>query len=143
MLYEDYNRVVPDFWWRTVTLRELVVCDHGIHFMFNEDQDERPHYVALVIVRPTWELYNTRVRQFQKGPSELWMRNAENTYVRMLNELTYVGVQLESGHVRIDFSREPEEHCPKISPWNNLRVIWGGVEVELRGYVDVYMTMVS
>jgi hypothetical protein len=42
---------------------------------------------------------------------------------------------------RMDFRDTPLDQRPRIvQPWCRLSLAWQGREVELRGYLDVYMT---
>jgi hypothetical protein len=42
----------------------------------------------------------------------------------------------------MDFRYLPMDERPRIvEPWRRLALVWQGRELELRGYLDVYMTL--
>ena len=145
MLFEDSNRRLPDFWWADSVIVEAIdVCSHGIHFFFVSEEDGQPRYVALVIVKPSRELFETRVlRKLGDAPLMTRLERATRRYtdlVTTLEQLFDVGFVPEG---RIDFMNRPLEEYPIIFPCRRLTLRWQATEIKLRGYLDVYMTMFS
>lgn len=141
LLFEDSNYGVPDFWWEeSVAVREIIVCEHGIHFLFPAEQDGRPHYVALVIVKPTRELFEARwIPEIGDRPMDVQLARNRTEYKELLTLIdSWWGERFtESG--RLDFADACKK--PVIVPWRKLVMIWGDKEIKLRGYLDVYMTL--
>jgi hypothetical protein len=145
VLFEDSNPRVPDFWRRdSVVVDAVDVCRHGINFYFLSEEDGQPRYVALIIVKPTRELYETRViRRVGDPPLETCLERAQQKYadlVAALEQFFEVGFTPEG---QIDFKEYPLGDRPAISPCRGLTLRWRGSVIKLRGYLDVYMTMFS
>lgn len=145
VLFEDGNRRVPDFWWAdSVIVRAIDVCSHGIHFFFVSKEDGQPRYVTLVIVKPTKELFETRVLcRWGDAPLATRLERATKRYAELVATLEKLfGVRL-CPEGRIDFTGRPVPEFPIISQPRGLTLRWQGTEIKLRGYLDVYMTMFS
>ena len=145
LLFEDSNPRVPDFWRRDSVVVDVIdVCRHGINFYFFSEEDGQPRYVALIIVKPTRRLFETRVlRRVGDAPLEVRLERAHRKYAELLATLEQLFAVRFSGGVRIDFTNHPLGDRPLISPCRGLTLRWRGTEIQLRGYLDVYMTMVS
>jgi hypothetical protein len=145
VLFDDNNPRVPDFWWAdSVIVRTIDVCSHGIHFFFFSEEDGQPRYVALVIVKPTRELFETRV-PCRLGDASLATRleRATRRYADLVATLERLFEVRFSPEGRIDFVNRPLPEFPIISQPRGLTLRWRGTEIKLRGYLDVYMTMFS
>jgi hypothetical protein len=140
-LFADHNRSVPDFWWQdSVAVQEILVCGHGVHFLFTAEQDGRPHYVALVVVKPTRELFETRGIPDIGDPSmENQLTRATRHYAKLMTLLDCWWGEPLSKSSRLDFTDSHEK--PIVVPRQGLIMKWDGRETALRGYLDVYMTM--
>jgi hypothetical protein len=143
VLFEDCNPRVPDFWKRdSVAVDVIEVCRHGINFYFVSEEDGQLRYVALIIVKPTRELYETRViRKIGDPPLEIRLERAKQKYVELVSTLGQLFGVAFCPEGRVDFTKHPLESRPLISPTSGLTLRWRGSEVKLRGYLDVYMTM--
>jgi hypothetical protein len=145
VLFEDSNPRVPDFWKRDSVVVDVVeVCRHGVNFYFISEEDGQPRYVALVIVKPSRQLFETRViRRVGDPPLETRLERACARYVELTENLErLLGVRL-TPQGRLDFTNRPFEERPVISRRRGLSLRWRGGEFDLRGYLDVYMTMFS
>jgi hypothetical protein len=145
LLFQDSNHRVPDFWRRDSVVVDIVdVCPHGINFYFVSEEDEQPRYVALVIVKPSRELYETRaIHRIGDPPIDVRLERARVKYADLVSTLERLfGVRF-SPEGRIDFTNRPVDGRPVISPCRGLTLRWRGNVIELRGYLDVYMTMFS
>ena len=145
VLFEDANRRVPDFWYAdSVVVSVVEVCRHGINFMFVSEEDGQPRYVALVVVRPTLELFETRVPcRLGDAPIETRVARAKEKYENLVTTLEGLFGVVFHPEGRIEFANRPFDDRPLISPCRGLTIRWRGAEIELRGYLDVYMTMFS
>ncbi len=145
VLFEDDNRRVPDFWKRDSVVVDVIdVCRHGVNFYFVSEEDGQPRYVALVFVKPSRELFETRViRRVGDPPIETRLQRACQRYTELLANLErFLDVRLNP-EGRLDFTNRPFEERPVISRRRGLSLRWRGGEIDLRGYLDVYMTMFS
>ena len=143
MLFQDSNPRAPDFWCQTpVVVEAIEVCSHGIHFFFVAEEDDQTRYVALVVVKPTRELFETRVHRKLGSPSpETWLRKHEEGYAKLLAKLDFMFERDFSHGGRLDFTGGPSSERPTITPVPNLILSWRGVDYKMRGYLDVYMTL--
>jgi hypothetical protein len=141
-LYADQNRI-PDFWWQdSVSVQEIILCPHGIHFLFHADQDDQPHYVALLVAQPTRELYKARCFSRLGVPSiESGLSLATERYTRLVNQIDDWSHGQLSATGRLDFTNSHSK--PIIVPWRSLILRWGDHQTKLRGYLDVYMTVLA
>lgn len=145
MLFEDSNPRVPDFWKRdSVVVDVIEVCRHGVNFYFISEEDGQPRYVALVFVKPSRDLFETRVpRRAGDPPIEERLERARARYVDLLTNLErLLGANIVP-EGRLDFTNRPFDERPVISRRRGLSLRWRGGEFDLRGYIDVYMTMFS
>jgi hypothetical protein len=145
LLFEDSNPRVPDFWRRDSVVVDVIdVCRHGINCYFVSEEDGQPRYVALIIVKPSQELYETRViRRVGDTPLETCLERAQRNYADLVAALEQLFEIAFSPEGRIDFTNHTLESRPVISRCRGLTIRWRGNEVKLRGYLDVYMTMFS
>ncbi len=143
VLFKDSNPRAPDFWCQTpVVVEAIEVCPHGIHFFFVAEEDNQTRYIALVVVKPTRELFETRVRVTLGDPSsDTWLRMQEESYTELLEQLDFMFERDLSHGGRLDFTHEPPCQWPIITPVPNLILSWRGVDYKMRGYLDVYMTL--
>jgi hypothetical protein len=151
MLYDDNSRRVPDAVRNhaDVELREILVCDHGIHLFFNAVQGGQSYFVAFVIVRPVPELFRTRQSAYDhyyRWPGysiETRSRHAMTAYNGYLGDLRDFlgGSYAEFRHIL--FRTERHTAPPRLHIGPPLRILWRGNTVELRGYVDVYFSGIS
>lgn len=142
LLYEDDNPGAPDFWYQnSVLVEEIYQCAHGVNILFKADQNDRPHYIALIFVRPTRELYRTRsIRKLDEAGVERAFRSGERMYANLLIGLTGMFGEMWKG--ALDFRQLPPNQRPVLSAPQGLRLFWRGEKLLLRGYIDVYMTMI-
>ena len=132
LLFPDRSRRTPDFWWQDqVVVQEITVCAHGIQFRFMAEERGNPHLVALV---------------FTTAPTCFWPYRDPAVSRRALAALEVKVNQLMGGTLtdtgRMDFKHMSEDQRPRIlQPSRRLVLEWQGEEVELRGYLDVYMTL--
>ena len=151
MLFDDNSRRVPDFIREStdVELREILVCDHGMHFFFNGMDDGRPYYVSFVVVRPVPELFRTRQSaydNFYRGPGlsiETRSRRAMAAYNGYLDDLRRLLGSDYTEFKHVQFGTDARLAAPRFYVKPPLRVRWRGKTIELRGYVDVYFSAIS
>jgi hypothetical protein len=151
ILYDDNSRRVPDFLRsRTdVEVKEILVCEHGMHFFFNATQDGQPYYVSIVIVRPVPALFRTRdsaYRHFYRRPGqsiETRSRCAMRAYEEYVGALRELLGDSFTQFRRIQFVTDGNLSAPRLYVEPPLRLQWRGRTIELRGYVDVYFSAVS
>jgi hypothetical protein len=132
LLFQDSTPGTPDFWWQDeVVVQEITICAHGIEFRFMAEERGNPYLVALVFTTPP-----PRLGSRYELPADKHNLDALRTKVRRL-----MGGALE-GFGTMDFHCATSEERPRIrEPWRRLVLEWRHQEVELRGYLDVYMTM--
>ena len=145
MLFDDGNRRVPDFWWSdSVSVEAIDVCSHGINFYFVSEEDGQPRYVALIIVKPTQLLYETRVPcALGDEPLNKRLERAQEKYNVLVTSIERLFNTRFCPEGRVDFVQCPLGDRPVISLCRGLVLCWRHGTVELRGYLDVYMTMFS
>lgn len=145
VLFEDSNPRVPDFWRRDSVVVDVIdVCRHGINIYFLSEEDGQPRYVALIVVKPSRELYETRVvSRIGDPPLETRVQLAERKYADLLTALGRLFDVSFSPEGRMDFTTRSFGDRPVIFPCRGLTLRWRGSAVALRGYLDVYMTMFS
>lgn len=139
MIFDDASRNVPDFIYEeSVTVQRISVCSHGIHLYFIADEEGEPRYISFIFVKPTLELYKTRV-MVRPGdpPREVMYERALAKYERVVKELQLF---LGFNPVDVDF-RGLGTEMPTITPAPPLHLHWKGKSLKLTGYVDVYMTV--
>jgi hypothetical protein len=134
LLFADSNTRTPDFWWEDeVLVQEISICPHGIQFRFVAEEGGNPHLVALVFANP---LTSARLHTRPDSP---WLCKRYAALRTALSQLLD-GALEQTG--RIDFQSIPLDQRPRIvKPWYRLALAWRNREVELRGYLDVYMTL--
>ena len=132
LLFQDSTPGTPDFWWQSeIVVQEITICAHGIEFRFMAQEQGNPYLVALVFTTPP-----LRLGRRNELPVEQRRLDALQTKVRGL-----MGGALDEFGT-MDFHHAISEERPRIrEPWRRLILIWRDQEVELRGYLDVYMTM--
>jgi hypothetical protein len=134
LLFSDSNTRTPDFWREDeIIVQEIAICRHGIQFLFVAEEDGNPYLMALMFANPVAVTRLSRRQDFTKlCGAYLALRTA----LRQLTDGTLEGTG------RLDFRGEPWNERPRIvNPSRRLWLIWHGREIELRGYLDVYMTM--
>ena len=134
LLFADSNTRTPDFWREDeVVVEELAICPHGVRFVFVAEEDRNPYLTALVFANPVADLRLYRRRDWTALCGDY---SALRTALGQL-----AGGALEQTG-RLDFQGAPLDERPRIvRPWCRLTLIWRGRELKLRGYLDVYMTM--
>jgi hypothetical protein len=132
LLFPDSSLRTPDFWWQdAVVVQEVTTCRHGIQFKFMAEERGNPYLVALVFTTPP-AASRRRGEPFKPVRSLAVLRS-------QVNEV--MGPELEA-FGRLDFKHVPMDQRPLIvQPSRRLLLEWEGREVELRGYLDVYMTL--
>jgi hypothetical protein len=146
--FEDENRCTPDFWWiDSVTVREIVVCEHGVQFLFVVDQHGESRNAALVFPNPTHELLVDRL-DLEPGSAmlESEFRHFRQRFDNLTGSLERIsGGALRAGS-RVTFPTRgrarPPEPAPIIVPKERLELLWRGAVLKLRGYLDVYFSVV-
>jgi hypothetical protein len=130
LLFPDSSPRTPDFWWQDeVVVQEILSCPHGLQFRFLAKERGNLHLVALVFTTAPARPYRDPARS----------RRALDLLEVKVKELMG-GTLVETG--RMDFRHLPEDQCPRIlQPSRRLALEWQGQEVELRGYLDVYLTL--
>lgn len=144
-LYDDSNPVPDFFSLDHVEVREILVCAHGIHFFFMAIQNGREYFTSLIIVKPTPELYllrkSTRSAKTAGMPLAERVRRALERNECMLTELKRVLGDSFGENVLIPFDTGLSP--PKIFPQRGLILEWKGAEMEIRGYLDVYLSVLA
>lgn len=144
MLYADSNHGAPDFWWTaSVDVREIFICRHGIQFLFITQQRGQPHWTALVFPKPSPVMLAARLI-LEPGSDRLQkeFEHFQGRYEALLAELERIsGGTLVEG-TRLTFDKLGPD-TPTIIPNHRLVLCWRGEELKLRGYLDVYFTLVS
>lgn len=145
MLFDDGNHCLPDFWHAdSVVVSSISVCSHGVHFFFISEENGQPRYVALAIVKPTRELFETRIPcRLGDPPIDTRLKRAAERYAALASTLEKLFGVPFSPRGGIDFTDRRKADRPAIFPSQGLRLRYHGTETELRGYLDVYMTMFS
>ena len=141
LLFEDKNRSVPDFWKEeSVPVEEIYECCHGLNILFTADQDGESRLVALIFVRPSMELVRTRlINRWCDSSHEKKLAFLEERYVALRGGLENIFGPIGSN--MLDFRGRSKR--PAISPRDGLILAWEGKDLELRGYIDVYMSMIN
>ena len=114
-----------------------------MNFFFVAEEEGQPHYVALVLVNPTRELYETRVMPGHRSDMiEARLAGAKAEYANMLSMMAreFGDALFETN--RLDFRDRPEQSMPSICPGRCMTMKWQGNEFPLLGYVDVYLSLI-
>lgn len=145
MIYPDPIHEIPDFFDADrVVLQEIIHCPHGLHFLFVSEQNGVTHLTALVIVRPYDGVLSARL-----GAEGRWSEYARkhNVYRRSYDDVLSALIEASGGRLtrfgRVDFSKRPIAERPTIDPTRKLLLHWNGREIPVRGYLDVYYTLVG
>ena len=138
LLYEDDNPA-PDFWEAdSVEVQAIEICQHGVNFFFVGEQDGQQYYIAFVFVKPTRELYETRLAYCIRGVSAAdWLTQAQHEYDDLVSRMRALFGDALVPTGRIDFANER----PAIFPGCDLFLRWRGSDYGLRGYFDVYLAL--
>jgi hypothetical protein len=144
-LYADSNPV-PDFMYLDqVEVREILICPHGIHFFFIAKQNGQEFFTSLIIVKPTLELYLSRKPPRNAKTAGLTLaervKQGLERYECVLSGLKRVLGDSFGENVLIPLDNELSR--PRIYPKKGLIMEWNGAEMEIRGYLDVYLSMLS
>jgi hypothetical protein len=143
MLYLDPNRV-PDFWWKgTVSIREISICPHGIHFLFVEEQAGQDFLMALILKKPSKGMVERKLKIRGDGTPvrEALDRDLKSFYL-LIEELRRISDGALSGTSQMSFLGAVAGEWPKLVPWR-LTLRWRGVELEMTGYLDLYINMLT
>jgi len=133
LLFADSSLRTPDFWWQEeVVVQEIAACAHGVRFVFVANDRENSYLTALVFTDPPSRIRNGN-RIPPSGP-----RAAMALLRSQIAQVLDSDLEAEG---RMDFRYLPMDERPRIvRPWRRLALVWQGRELELRGYLDVYMT---
>ncbi len=146
MLFADESRTVPDCWrLDRIVVQEISICEHCVQFLFVADERGTPHVTALVFPRPSRELVETRLKIPPFDPDfSPTFANLERRYGELQANLLGPSQGRLAFRTRIRFDSVPEPERPVIlDPTHRLGFRWNGSEFLLRGYLDVYLTLVS
>jgi hypothetical protein len=144
MLFDDSSRRVPDFWWEdSLEVEQICACEHGIHFVFEVEERQNPHLAALVFPKPTPDLVENRLHLQPDGARhERELMRLREKYAALLRGLKGMFPDLLEQPGRLDFRRvDPVDHPWILAPSRKLTLRWNGGEIELRGYLDVYLAL--
>jgi len=144
MLYVDSNHGAPDFWWTdSVTVREIFVCRHGVQFLFVTRQRGAWHHTALVLLKPTRDLLAHRLRL---EPGSDMLESEFDHFRKRFEALTGSLEEISGGALvegaRIQFQEGSSNPPPVIVPNTRLELHWRERTLKLRGYLDVYFSLV-
>jgi hypothetical protein len=146
MLFADESRDVPDFWnSERVEVREISICDHAIQLTFTVNERGSPHLAALVFPMPTRGIVETRLGfPFGTPAYAMELAHLERRYASLDVALRSMsGGSLVRG-TRLTFDGPVSSDRPVLlAPSRLLALRWNGTELPLRGYLDVYFTLVS
>lgn len=145
MLFADESHTVPDCWrLDRIEVQEISICEHCIQFSFIADEGGSPHLTALVFPVPTAHLVETRMGIPPHASGFLPMlANLERSYEILLTSLAAAsGGRLVPG-TRIRFDSKESKRPLIHDPSRRLGFAWDGHEFLLRGYLDVYLTLLS
>jgi hypothetical protein len=140
-IFPDSNPGAPDFWWKpdAVEVEEICICAHGIQFLFTTTQDGEQRPTALVFPKPSPEMLAERLN-LEPGSEKLQKEftHFQSRYLCLLKGLERIsgGVVVEGTEMHFDHSGSSAD--PTIVPNRRLALCWGGEELKLRGYLDVY-----
>jgi hypothetical protein len=144
--FEDSNPGVPHFWWQdSLEVQQIKICDHGISFVFLTEDHGNLQMAGLVFPRPSERLIETRLGLSPFDPRfGRELEHFKERYSSLRRELN----RLSGGRFRtsgtIDFGNSESAPGPWIiNPARKLVLKWGGEEIRLRGYLDVYHNVVT
>ncbi len=145
LLFQDSNRGIPDFFSiDKVSVQEIDVCEHGNQMLFMSEQNGNMFLTALVIVRPDREFLKTRLGGWDN------LFRLDSLHEKYLGSFSVLIADLTSASggtlawgVRMDFLSLPQCDRPYIEPPKELILQWNGMAIPLRGYLDVYYTMIT
>jgi len=147
-LFRDDNRCTPDFWWAdSVTVQQIIVCEHGVQFLFEVDQQGEPRNASLVFPAVTRELL---VDRLDLEPGSAMLESEFRHFRKRFDDLTGSLERISGGTLhagsRMTFPTRgrarPPEAVPVIVPQKRLELLWRGAVLKLRGYLDVYFSVV-
>ena len=144
MLFEDSNPRTPDFWREdSLSVESIVVCPDGVSVIFNADEEGQRRCVALVVMNPSRAFLRARTGSLYGDRFEEELAHARWRYATLVRDLSEAaGRDLARGG-RIDFFGMPRAERPVLRPSRGLVMTWHGEEFRIRGYLDVYMTLIS
>jgi len=140
MLFDDSSRRAPDSWWQdSLEVQEISLCPHGITFVFLGRENGSLHLISLFMVDPEVRLPRLAQKVFRRGDPA-----GREKYARIVEALRGLsGGRLDVG-ARLDLRQAAPEDRPWIlNPARRFVLRWHGREVPLRGYLDVYLGLIS
>ena len=142
ILFEDSSRRVPDFWWQdSLAVQRISVCPDGITFLFLGKDAGTLYVAALVFLNPSGKSWDGRGIATQCGKSREFF---ETRYQALRDRLNQVSGGLFRSGGEVDFGRAAPEARPWIlNPAGRLVLHWMNQEILLRGYLDVYLNLIS
>jgi hypothetical protein len=134
LLFADSSTRTPDFWREpVVVVEEIAICPHGVRFLFMAEDERVPYLTALVFANPVADKRLYRRRD--------WSALCAAYSALRAGVVLFAGGELEQGG-SLDFRNVSAAARPRIlQPCRRLALAWRGKEFPLRGYLDVYMTM--
>ena len=137
-LFVDSNKGTPDFWWGPpVPVREILVCEHGVQFLFVTEQRGQTQHTALVFPTPTRPLLAYRLDIQDEVLLESEFEHFRGRFAALTDSLDSIsGGTLGVGR-RLSFDEQRGEDSATLIT-GKLALAWRGRELFLRGYLDVY-----
>jgi hypothetical protein len=138
LLFEDISRRVPDFWYEdSLEVQEIIICPRGISFIFLGHDEGSLFLSTLVFVNPDGE---GRPADSQELRSPWVIRHNQDQYRSLVESISRItGAAPGAGGGIIRGGADPGERPRIIDPVHKLTLRWHGEEVQLRGYLDVYL----
>jgi hypothetical protein len=144
MLFRDSYHGVPDFWrLDSLEVYEISVCPHGIHFVFEVEEQENRHVAALTFPNPSPGLVEQRLGlDPTRGRGQERYALYQTRYAALHADLERVlDVDVGDGK-QFDFGKlYPESRPIVVHSDRTLKLKWKGRSAELRGYLDVYFVL--
>jgi hypothetical protein len=141
ILFEDGSRRTPDFWHEdSLAVQEIIVCSRGISFIFPGHDGGNLFLSVLVFPNPHGDVW-----QGDSGWLSTPARRVsdEERFQTLLDGLSRVAGQALDAGARFDFGAPGSGEPPMlVDPSRGLRLRWKGDVVPLRGYLDVYLSVV-
>jgi len=143
--YPDSARGAPDFFKKSsIQVREIVLCDRGVHFLFRAKQAGKARESCLVVGEPTLEESLNRL-PVDSVPSDAdveqivqrldWDRGVFRERMKALRSVLR---QEASGNCNVSFKTGWFRDAPRIYPGAPIRLRWEGQAVDLLGIPNVY-----
>jgi hypothetical protein len=138
VLFDDSSRRVPDFWRRdSLEVQQIILCRHGLTFVFLARDAGSLYLASLMMVDPTAAAPRLaqKLSEWRDDPG-----TRGEKYTRIVQAVRELSSDLLAPGRAVDLRLAPADQKAWIfRPSSRLALRWHNREVILRGYLDVYL----